>query len=428
MPRETPMFFLGAVFGIVGLLTACFNIWGPDSRNAHDDAANERSARRKFLAALLAQGFFVFLILLLSFVPMVRDPAFGHDPAERKQTTMLVVVCVLFSLACYPSFVAQGTLNEIAAHLPQRKGMPAPAQLAWVGGVSCALFMGVLREILRAALPDNIDLQGILFLGSSAFLSVLGITSLPTIQRQLQAGAPESGQGGDVRDIHRAATTAEDGGESAPLLAENTLDLQQAAAVSEGRPAVEDPQAPPEAALCHVPPRSLLQVVSDLRWYYVVMAADFFYMMALYPGVLSVIQGTARTSSAFTDHLFLAFNAGDFLGKVLPLFLPLDAERIRPRLVMLFLEVATLGPLVVLSALLPELHITPLAYVLAITMAAVHGYISVGTINAVSTLATSWHAVERRRAGELCFSMCFAGVGLGSILAIGLNYTPLVAQ
>ena len=46
---------------------------------------------------------------------------------------------------------------------------------------------------------------------------------------------------------------------------------------------------------------------------------------------------------------------------------------------------------------------------------------------AVSALAEHWHEVERRRAGELCFSSCFFGVGIGSLLAVGLNYTPLVS-
>ena len=414
------MFFLGAIFGTVGLLTACFNIWGPDFRHNDNEATNERLAQLKNTIALSVQGLFVFLILLFAFVPAVRDPCFGDDPATRKQTELLIVVCVLFALACYPSFVAQGTLNEIAAHLPQRADMAPLSQLAWIGGVSCALLMGLLRVALRSALHDNFDTQGVIFLGTSAALSFSGIAVQPLVQSQLLYKKPPPVDGParpeQEEEEEEPPNAAGGDGETEPLLAPAPVDVHvqaRARATSQDRLAAK--------------PMSLQQVLVRLWPYYFVMAFDFFYMMALYPGVLSVLQGKNQTSSFFTDILFLAFNFGDFVGKVLPSFLPLAKERIRVRIVLMCAEVVTLAPLVVFSALFDELHIQAFAYVLAGVMAACHGYISVCTIGAVSALAEHWHEVERRRAGELCFSSCFFGVGIGSLLAVGLNYTPLVS-
>lgn len=394
MPDENAMFFFGTVFGGVGLLVAFINMAVTDPRNVADDMVNQRRVRRIFVLALLAQSAAVLAMLLLSFVPAVRDPCFGRDPSRQSQAILLGTLTTLFGLASYASFVAQGTLNEVAAHLPTPDGMMPPSQLAWLGGICCALLMGILRLTLRLALRDNLDVQGVIFLGITVLLSLSGVLVMPVIHRQLHAH-PSAGAGAGNFKVHVHHVNGMN--QNAPLL-------------------------PAHGSA----PRSLVQVCRALGGYYFVMGADFAYVYILYPGVISVIQGKGRSTAEFTDYLFFALNTADFLGKILPSIMPLAAKRLGTRYALLLFELCVLAPLVCLAAALPALHVSALAVTLTVIVAALHGYLSLGTINAVTELIAHWPDVERRRAGEMIFTCCVTGAGLGSFVAMGLNYTPLV--
>jgi len=394
MPDENAMFFFGTVFGGVGLLVALINMTVIDPRNVTDDMVNQRRVRRIFVLALLTQSAAVLAMLLLSFVPPLREPCFGRDPSRSSQAILLGTLTALFGLASYVSFVAQATLNEVAAHLPALTGMMPPSQLAWLGGVCCALLMGTLRLTLRLALRDNLDVQGVIFLGITALLSLSGVLVMPVIHRQLHAHpSAGAGTGGLEVHVHHVNATGDD----------------------------------TQALLGHgsAPPRSLVQVCRALGGYYFIMGADFAYVYILYPGVISVIQGKSHSTAEFTDYLFFALNTADFVGKILPSIVPLAAARLGTRYALLLFEVCVLAPLVCLAAALPALHISALALTLTVIVATLHGYLSLGTINAVVELIAHWPDVERRRAGEMIFTCCVIGAGLGSFVAMGLNYTPL---
>ena len=215
---------------------------------------------------------------------------------------------------------------------------------------------------------------------------------------------------------------------------------------------------------------------------YLIMAIDFVYMMALYPGVLSVLHGQETTNSNFTIYLFLIFNAGDFLGKLLPQYLPVlvgnkyheddfveeqtndnkdggehvgqvkgtESDDINAnnkqhatgntdknyrqtaRLVVLVAEIAVFAPLICAAAAEPALRLDWLAYLLAGLQATVHGFLSVSAIKTIverpKKLKEDKHLASNSQAvgGQLAFTMCFLGVGIGSLIAIGLRFSPLV--
>lgn len=275
--------------------------------------------------------------------------------------------------------------------------------MVWVGGVSCALLMGVLRVALRGSLGSRPDAAGCCFFGVSATLSLAGVLAVPVLNA---AAVEDDAAGAGEEEEEEVVVNGKEGGHGGG-------DPEQVRLVPLELPAAGDPP-------------TAVRVLRRHPAFYAVMCLDFVYMMSLYPGVLSVLHGLDKTDSAFTDFLFLAFNAGDFVGKMLPMVLTISS----PRRVLALLagEVAVFAPLVVVAAAVPAMHSPALAYVLAALMAMTHGLATVSSYNAVAEREAAARSAGpvRRLAGGLNFIASFVGVGLGTCVAVGLRYSPLV--
>eukprot|EP00050_Salpingoeca_kvevrii_P009315 m.308602 g.308602 ORF g.308602 m.308602 type:complete len:404 (+) comp21540_c0_seq1:60-1271(+) len=373
LPKTLPAFYIGLVFGLVGL---CFAL----SPLVVQAAGVTRLFQSAKVATIVQAGFLVIITtviyskLLFSETPLDTE-SYNH------QVMALAVICLLFATASAASFKVQESLNGIAS-LPSIQLVDK----VWLGGTVCATVMGLAQLALHHLIQDA-RARGIGFFSLGCIVCAAGWPAIDALQRR-----------------HKDSTSAD----------ETSLILNEE-------------HDPGHAGLNNK--EAVRAVLSHMPIPYLVSAVDFAYMMSLYPGLLSVLHGRQEAGSEFTVTLFCAFNVGDCLGKFLPSIFPWLAAKSRRLLAALILEVCFFSTLIILSILLPDLQHDAIAFAIAFAMAATHGYVSVSSYNHVSlNIRNLPRQSLSTLAGQLNFVSSFFGVGIGVLISIALSESPLVKQ
>eukprot|EP00052_Salpingoeca_macrocollata_P023165 m.203308 g.203308 ORF g.203308 m.203308 type:complete len:431 (+) comp21976_c2_seq1:54-1346(+) len=396
MPDLAPAFAVGLTFGFVGLAYALVPFAAPGLRSA------EAHLGRHAKVGFVVQGALTAAVAALF---AAADALFGavERRSYHQQQTLLAVVCVLFGGASLASFRCQENMNGLLGKLQL-------GQSVWVGGVSCALILGLLQVLLRPVAGVSAGTSGVVFLATGAVLSLLGLPAIFWLDQPAARGARQALLNNPDQDPDQRGSRSTAGGDG------------------DGEGA--DGGQQPRLGLA-------LAVLRAMPVPYAVMCIDFCYMMSIYPGLLSVLHGREQASSNFSIFLFLAFNGGDFVGKLTPAFftaLSHPATHKHRLLLALALEIAVFLPLVCAAAAEDQLHADWLAYLLACGSATVHGIVTVSSYIAgealrqdrLAHLPSDAAAAAVVLAGQLNFAASFTGVGLGTALSLAFRYSPLV--
>lgn len=379
LPELKSSFWIGLVFGIVGLLYPVtigltITTFG-DRYMAAATSGEDQTRRHGKLCAVQATVSLVLQAIAtaaIGIAAFVHSPLSPSDPDDDGQKTLLIVILALFVVASLASFSAQESLNALAA--PKKLD-----RQVWVGGVTCALIFGLLRLGLSYT-RLGVRSTGLIYLITSAAISLCSVVGVRLLtSKQL---AP------DQRPLNVADTDAE-----------------------------------------RLPTRWRL-FRDEITVPGFVMGADFFLTMAFYPGLLSVLHGTSQTASRFTVILLLSFNGGDFCGKNAPSYITFMSRKENKAYLLggLAFEYLVIAPLVVCAVLVPQLHSAGVAYTIAFFLAFVHGLVTCSAYGMVQDILKGESDAKKGLAGGLQFILSFLGVGLGAMFAVGLSYTPLVRQ
>lgn len=340
-----------------------------------------------------------------------------HDNAHVSVRATMAVMTVLFFFLSLAIATSLSALYARAAQYPSTWNL---SQAVQSGGVLSALVVAILRVIFKAAVTNfatdaatyyTVSMIPIAF---SVFYSYKEFASDgPTLARQVEDEA-------SCDETNSLAINAVDQTEQSGLLegqANGSFDADNAQLQEQADHGEENGMTTGD-------------VLRRARIPLVYIFIDIALCNFLYPGVISVLHGSASTGW-FPVIALAMFNTGDALGKFLPrLWMPFNAKNQYLFMVVLAIELVVFLPLFLVALWASQstnTHVNPslltsnaFAYTLTYLLPVYHGFFACCCFAMSPALFPLSHTRARSLIGQWTFSSMCAGSFLGTMGALAL--------